>query len=983
VTSPTQEVRFGPYRLDLAHGRLWKTKEPVALQPKPLAVLGYLAARPGEVVGRDELIRTLWAGTYVTKAVLKVAVRAIREALGDDAGTPRYVETVGREGYRFIGTSAAAPRRSSRDLPAPTAPPIVGREHELELLRAHLGQALAERRTTVFVTGEAGIGKTTLIDRFIEGIEHETSVWVARGQCLEQYGEGEAYLPVLEALGGLLRADPAGELADVLRQCAPAWLPLLPAIETGEVAERPDGPTAAPRPARMLREFADALDLFTRRHALVLVLEDLQWSDPSTVDLIARVASRRDPARLLVVGTFRPADVIVHEHRLHTVEQDLLANGLCEALRLEFLSLADVTAYVGARFGIRSAEETGRIAALVHEHSEGNALFMVNVVNDLVARGVLVRRDREWRIEGRLDRVTEWIPTGLHELLGRRMQRLPPPARRVLDAASVAGDEFAVAGVAAALGDDPDAVEDVCETLAAQGVLIAETGIAEWPDGSLSGRYRFLHALYRRVLYDGISEARRIRLHRAIGLREEAGFGQRVGERAAELAMHFERGRDHARALEYHSVAARMALDRHAAHEAVAHFTAALDALTRVPDGANRRERELSLVVSIATMLMAVKGYAAPDTERAFARARALCDAMPESPNLHPVLRGLVSYHHVRAEFDEAHGLGELLLQRSAALPHDRILRVQAFYGHGATLFHMGRFDEARRHLEAALHDYDPATYREHLMVYGGYDPGVACSMWLAWTLTLQGRLDEAAEYDRQGLAIARRHADVFSLAWAHYAAGTTQQLFGDWGAAERASAEAVALAEEHGFPYVLGMALANRGWALVMQGHTSPGIQLVREGVATVAATGARLVRPSYLAMLAAADAIEGNRDSAAQHYDEALAEVERTGERLHEAGLLIGRTQVLAFGRGPASESEMAETESYLRKAHAVAVAQGARLFELRASLALARLSSARGCADAERVLVEQAYACFAGTRIAAPEVVGAIQLLAGDRG
>src|SRR5262245_58510845 len=250
VTASTQEVRFGPYRLDLAHGRLWKTKEPVALQPKPLAVLGYLAARPGEVVGRDELIKTLWAGTYVTKAVLKVAVRAIREALGDDAGTPRYVETVGREGYRFIGTRAAAPRRSSHDAPVPAAPPVVGREHELEFLRAHLGQALAGRRATVFVTGEAGIGKTTLIDRFVEGVGHETGVWVARGQCLEQYGEGEAYLPVLEALGGLLRADADGELADVLRQRAPAWLPLLPALETGEVAERPDDPTTAPKIGR-------------------------------------------------------------------------------------------------------------------------------------------------------------------------------------------------------------------------------------------------------------------------------------------------------------------------------------------------------------------------------------------------------------------------------------------------------------------------------------------------------------------------------------------------------------------------------------------------------------------------------------------------------------------------------------------------------------------------------------------------------------
>src|SRR4030095_8827956 len=175
--------------------------------------------------------------------------------------------------------------------------------------------------------------------------------------------------------------------------------------------------------------------------------------------------------------------------------------------------------------------------------------------------------------------------------LGRRMQRLTRSARRVLDAASVVGDEFAVAAVAAALGDAPDTVEDICETLAAQGAIIAEAGLAEWPDGSLTGRYRFLHALYRRVLYDAISEARRIRTHRAIGLREEAGFGGRVAERAAQLAMHFARGRDHARALEYHTLAGRMALDRHAAHEAVAHFTAALDALARVPDRAERGAR--------------------------------------------------------------------------------------------------------------------------------------------------------------------------------------------------------------------------------------------------------------------------------------------------------------------------------------------------------------------------------------------------------
>jgi DNA-binding winged helix-turn-helix (wHTH) protein/tetratricopeptide (TPR) repeat protein len=970
-------VRFGPYRLDLVDARLWKGSEPVALQPKPLAVLGYLAARPGMVVGRDELIRTLWAGTFVTKAVLKVAVRAIREALGDDAGAPRYVETVGREGYRFIGGGAVGPsRRVRRDTPAIPAPRMVGRERELDELGALLRQALAGERTTVFVTGEAGIGKTTLIDRFVEEVAREPGVSVGRGQCLEQYGEGEAYLPVLEALGGLLRADPEGELARVLRQCAPTWTPLLPVLETPGAVAPDDGPAVAPRPARMLRELADALDLFTRERPLVFVLEDLQWSDPSTVDLIARVASRRAPARLLMIGTFRPADVIVHDHHLHAVEQDLVANGFCEVLRLELLSLAEVGAYVDARLGIRSEDDTRRIATFVHDHSEGNALFMVNVVNDLVARGVLVRRDGEWRVEGALDRATEWIPTGLHELLARRMRRLSRSARRVLDAASVVGDEFAVAAVAAALGDPPDTVEDACEALAAQGAIIAENGIAEWPDGSLSGRYRFLHALYRRVLYDEVSEARRIRFHRAIGLREEAGFGGHVVERAPQLAMHFERGRDHARALEYHTLSGRVALERHAAHEAVAHFTAALDALGRLPDGPERGERELTLVVSIATMLMAIRGYASSDTERAFARARALCDAMPESPSLSAVLRGLVSYHQVRAEFAEAHTLGELLLERAAETPHDRALRVQARYGHGTTLFHMGRLDAARTHLEAALGDYDPAAYREHVTVYGGYDPGVACSLWLAWTLELQGRLDEAARHNRRGVELARRHGDVFTLAWAHYAAGVTEGMFGQWAAAERSSTEAAALAEEHGFPYVLGMALANRGWALVMLGQPDPGIRLVREGVAAVEETGARLLGPMYLAMLAAVDAMAGDRAAAARRYDEALDAVERSGERLHEAPVLIAKGQALALGRVSASGAETAE--SCLLRALAVAAEQGASLVELRAAVVLARHYRSRGRAGEGRALVEAAHACFAGAHPGAPEIVAARRLL-----
>jgi len=800
-------ITFGPYRLDIGGARLWKGNAPVPLQPRPLAVLSYLAARPGEVVGRDELISNLWAGTYVTKAVLKVAVRAIREALADDAEAPRYVETVGREGYRFIGVASVAAAAAPNAGADAAIGAVVGREQDLADLHAALTQAASGARRVVFVTGEAGIGKTTLLDRFAGEVERAGRVRVARGQCLEQYGEGEAYLPVLEALGGLARHDGARELAETLRRHAPTWLAQLPALAPGDAPPLPRGGAIATMPARMLREMADALEVFTRRRGLVLVLEDLQWSDRSTVDLIGCLARRREPARLLVVCSQRPVEMIVHDHPLRAVQHELQAKGLCEEIALELLSRDAVAGYLAARLPGLPARALHRLATRVFERTEGNALFMVNMVNDLISGGALARRDGQWHIDGSIEAATDRIAHGVQELIGRRLHGLAPSARQVLEAASAVGDDFAVAAVAAALQDDAESIEEICEQLAAPGGLITDAGVAEWPDGSVSGRYRFRHALYRQVLYEGISEARRVRLHRAIGLRQEAGFGAQAGDHAAELAMHFTRGREHARALRFHELAAAAAVDRHAAHEAVAHYTAALDALAHTAADPDRARRELALVVARATLLMAIHGYAAPETEQGFARARVLCDALPVNAQLYPVLRGLISYHQVRAQLGEAQALGELLLAYAAARPDDGALRVQAHYGHGATLFSVGAFDDARVHLETALADYDPAAHRQHIHVYGGYDPGVACGLWLAWTQAFQGEIEDAMARHREAFALACRHGELFTLAWAHYAGGVSQQLYGEWVAAEAAFAEAARLADEHGFPYVLGMA--------------------------------------------------------------------------------------------------------------------------------------------------------------------------------
>ncbi|MDX2166844.1 MAG: AAA family ATPase, partial [Deltaproteobacteria bacterium] len=877
------------------------------------------------------------------------------------------------------GARAAPPP----DPPAPGGARLLGRDSELAVLRAALAAAADGTRQLVVLSGEAGIGKTTLVDAFADPLGAAADVVVGRGQCLEQYGESEPYQPVLDALGRLTR-EPAGRpLIAMLRKHAPTWtrqLPALAARPADDAARRDDA--RPPAPTRMLRELSAALDAFCRRRTLVLVLEDLQWSDPSTVELLGGLARGAGRTRLLIVATVRGAELVVRDHPLRGVMQALRADRRCTLVALELLSAEAVSAYIAARFPGLAAAALRRIGARIHARTEGNALFMVNMVNDLVASGLLVWRDGRWRVEGSIDAASERVPLGLRELIGHRLRGLSAGERRTLEAASVAGDTFAIASLAAALRLDAAAVEADCAQLATREALLVAVAPVTWVDGTTTARYRFLHALYRQVVYDSLGAARRIRLHQAIGAREMAGLGERAGEQAAQLAMHFSRGRDWARAVEFHRLAARAAVERQATHEVVAHCTAGLDALAELPEGAQRDAEELRLVATRARLSMAIHGYAAAETERDYARARRLCEALPASPDLHPVLRGLCSYHHVRAELDEAHRVGVRLLRDAEQLPEDRALRVQAHYGHGATLFHQGALDETARHLEAGLRDYDVADHATHAEVYGGYDPGVACGLWLAWTHGFQGRLEAGAALVREALALARRLPDAFTLAWACQGAGVWHQLSGEWMQSEGLAAESAQLAEQHGFPHVFGMATINRGWALVMLGRADLGIPMLRDGVAAVEASGGRLMRPSYLGMLAAADILEGDRMLAAQRFDAALAEMEQSGERLHHAALLIGKSRLLAGG-GPGGRSTRAlldEAERLLRQAMAVARGQGARLVELRAAVALARHCRKLG-RDAEGLAqLRDAHDWFAEAPPAAPEIVAARALLDG---
>src|SRR5262245_57315902 len=436
-------------RIEAENEWAWCGERRLDLMPKTFAVLRHLLDHAGRLITKQELMTVAWHDAVVSAAALTSCIRDLRRALGDSSDTPRYIETVHRRGFRFIGPVArpAPPARSpdasaARGFSKPDLT-LVGRETELTRLHDLLGRAMTRRRQLVFVTGEAGIGKTALVEAFVTEIGVTEQHRVGHGQCVEQYGAGEAYLPVLEALGRLGRAARGDELIQMLKQHAPTWLAQLPALVSDEDLESVQRRAQGATRERMLRELVEALDMLAAESPLVLVLEDLHWSDSATIDLLAMLGRRREPSRLLVLGTYRPADLALGDHPLKTVKRELEVHGQCEELPLQFLSVDAVEAYLGRRFA--QEQWPADLPRLLHRRTDGNPLFLVNVIDELLARGGLREANGEWGLAVPTTDLAIDAPETLAQMVEKQVERLTPDEQAMLTIASVAGAELSAA----------------------------------------------------------------------------------------------------------------------------------------------------------------------------------------------------------------------------------------------------------------------------------------------------------------------------------------------------------------------------------------------------------------------------------------------------------------------------------------------------------------------------------------------------------
>ena len=961
-------IIFDPFCLDLGNECLWRGSEAIKLRPKVFAVLHHLLDHPGQLVTKKQLLNAVWPETFVTDAVLKVTIRQLRSALDDDPNAPRFIQTAHRRGYRFIanvarGTHIPQQAQTTSESKDNSISPlrdgsrslqVVGRDNALSLLRSYLEKMQRGQRQLVFVTGEAGIGKTTLVDSFARSISPESNVRIGRGQCLEQYGTSEAYLPIFDAIGRLCRDHP--EVIEVLRTHAPMWLLQMSSLVSAAEREALGREVAGASRERMLREIGNALEALTDSVPLLLILEDLQWSDYSTLDLISFLAKQRQSAHLLVIGTYRTAELIASGHPLNAIKQDLLAQQQCGELPLDYLSEATVAEYLAARFSANRFPSG--LASLIHKRTEGNPLFMVQAVNHLITEGLIAESEEGWELRVNIEEVEVGVPDSIKQMIENQLDHLDMEQQQILKAASVAGTEFSSEAVAAGLGQDRAAVERGCSELVRRRQFLKDRGVQILPNGEAVGRYGFIHAVYQNLLYERVPASTRMQMHRRIAEFEEELYGERAGEIAAPLAMHFERGRDNKRAAKYLEQAARNAIRKFAYREAVNLARRGLELLSKLPDTAERAKQELSLQLTLGVPLIATEGYAAPNVGSAYLKARELCQRLGYlTPDISEVLWGLRTYHTLRGEFATAHEIAEEFLSAATRFADPEL----AMRGHWAleTIFlHQGKFRLALEHYDKALALYDPQRHRDDAFTYA-QNPGVAMRCFAAWALWFVGLSDQALARINEAVTLARESSDPYGLAQALFFATMVHQLRREPEKTQENAEAAIDVCRERGLVLYQAMATASRGWALVLQNRQEEGLEQLGEGLTNHRLTGAEVLLPHFLALLVEAFGKTNQVDAGLRILEEALGVVQRNDECCYQAELerLKGELLLAQTTKPPA----VVQAEACFQRSIQIAQEQKAKSWELRSAISLARLYKNQNKQEAARNVLAEIYTSF----------------------
>ena len=940
-------LTFPPFRLDIEQERLWRGSTEVSLRRKPFAILRFLAEHPQRLISQDELVRTIWGSVVVSESAVRTQLYDLRRALGEGI-----IETVVGRGYRFlpaVTTEAGPPRglapnpvesldigvatdATRRGSPAGAGGPApVGREGELGSLALLQARAAAGERQMVFITGEPGIGKTTLVNAFL--LDHPPDgALVLRGQCIEQSGHGEPYLPLLEGLRRLCESAEGQPVTAILARRAPTWLLQMPGLfpdaELAALQQRTVGVTQD----RMLRELCEALEHLSVERPVVLALEDLQWSDLSTINLVSMLGSRRSPARVLVIGTARQGDVLQPAHPLNTIYRELLAHGYAQVITPGALSTAEVSQYLRQRFGAHQFPDA--LTTVLHGITGGTPLFLVSVMDDLAKQKVVDVIDGIWCLRGSVDEVAAHRPENVRQLIDIQIDRLTPGEQRVLEIASAIGMEFTAGLVAAAQDGSVDAVEEICDGLVRRGHVLRALDARGWPDGTTQSHYAFRHNLYQAVALGRSSSGRRRLWHRRFAGRLLAAYPEQTAEISVELALHFERANDWLRAGEFYAAAGERAASRFAGLDATVRFKAGLDLVKRAPASVERDVIELRLLTGIAPRLIEQQ-LADPPWSQVHARILVLSQGAGHRSPPWPAVFGKWISSFIGGDLGSAIAGAERLVAM-AEERQDSELLAAATSAQGVATFFRGDLVQARALLEKSGAMYDDILGQDS----GGDEPKLnhpdsfigtsrALRASLLWIL---GHPDQARSTAELSVEESKRLKLPFPLALSWSETAQLHFWMRDSEMVLEATRRASELAVAHAFPVWRTEARVLSAWARVMLTRDAAALRDLEEGMAERLSLGSR-ARTFLATVHGEACLAMGEVGRGLSSLDEAIAFAEDGAEGVYLSELHRLKGMLLA-------KTDQAGADAYLRRALEIARGSSARSFELRAAIGLARL-------------------------------------------
>jgi len=810
--------------------------------------------------------------------------------------------------------------------------PFVGREQVMATLLVLLAQAEAERGQMVGVVGEAGMGKSRLVAEFCHSLQGRP-LTVLLGRC-RSYGGTTPYLPVLDLLQNfceLTEADaPEVSITKVHRQlqavglASEVWAPVLLHFLGLQEATPLTALSPEARKARIVTMLTQQWLQASRQQPLLLVLEDLHWSDPSSEEWLGMLVERMVGAPLLVLGTYRPG------YRPGWLDKSYVT-------QVTLAPLSDAASLLIVQEVLPRAAQTAPLVPRLLTTAEGNPFFLEELARTVVEQGA--------------EAAVSSVPESIQAVLLARLDRLPATAKSLLQAAAMIGKDVALPLLQSITERSEESLQQDLTYLQAVEFLY-ETSLVPEP------HYTFKHVLTQEITYQSLLRRTRQQYHARIAQVLEAQFPTMALAQPELLAQHYTEAALSEQAIPYWQRAGEQASNRSAHLEAISHFTAGIELLQTLPETSERLQYALTLHIALGSALIVTKGHAAPEVEHVYTQARALCKQVGETSELVPVLFGLWRFYNTRLQLHTARELGETLL-RLALHGHDPALAVIADYTLGATWFCLGVFSVAHQHhqhMKESIVRYTPDQSRA-LVFRMGQDPGVACRVLAAVTLWFLGYPEQALAHVHDALALAHELSHPFSLVFARLFAAFVYQWRRDMPAVQAQAEAAVALATEQGFPLWAAGGTSVCGWALAMQGQGEEGIAQIRQGIVAYRATGAVLFVPYFCTVLAEVSAHLGHTEDGLQALAEAHTLVEQQEERYWEAE--VCRLRGVLLLRQP--ETSQAEAETWLLRALDVARRQQAKSLELRAAMSLARLWQCQGKRGAARDLLAPIYNWF----------------------